>query len=224
MTPAMKDDLDLSELGAAVGFVRSGTSIELRDSWLTLENALEESTSYGPVRAARELTAIVTARKPGKEAVPLRALSALVSGRHSFSEFEPFFYFGLLPPPPLTAIEESIEFSRAMLELEADWDGEGASAIAKSTWERAVGFLRETALNLWTNCGVRIGAPLLVPVPDGSIDIHWKLANRELLINVPADASKWATYYGDNRHGGNTVEGQLDTNAPNHWLLVWLTE
>jgi hypothetical protein len=225
MTPAMTDDLDLPELGAPVGFGgRSGTSIELKNSWLTLENALEGSTSYGSLKAARELTTIVTGCKQGKEAVLLQPISSLILGRHTLSEFGPFFLFGLLPPPPLIAVEESIESSRGMLDLESDWDGEGASTIAKSTWERTVDFLRGTALNLWTKCGVRIGAPLLVPVPDGSIDIHWKLANRELLINVPADASKWATYYGDNRHGGNTVEGQLDTNAPNHWLLVWLTE
>jgi hypothetical protein len=64
----------------------------------------------------------------------------------------------------------------------------------------------------------------IVPVQDGSIDLHWKLPHRELLINISPTDDKWATYYGDNRLGWNTVEGKLDIQAPNQWLFVWLTE
>ncbi|OFW10423.1 MAG: hypothetical protein A3G20_03005 [Acidobacteria bacterium RIFCSPLOWO2_12_FULL_59_11] len=125
---------------------------------------------------------------------------------------------------PLEEAEQVIESSRAVLELEEDWDGEGASAITEETWQRAVTFLRRNALGLWEKKGVRVESPSIVPLNDGSLDIHWKVARKELLVNIPPDPGKRATYYGDNRQGGNVVEGDLDTDAPNHWLLVWLTE
>jgi hypothetical protein len=127
-------------------------------------------------------------------------------------------------PSPLKEIDEVVESSRRILELKHDWDGEGASPIAESTWRRAVEFLRGTAYTLWTKHNLRMERPSLVPVADGSIDLHWKLSNRELLVNIPTANDEWASYYGDNRLGGNTVRGKLDTGAPNRWLFVWLTE
>ena len=111
-----------------------------------------------------------------------------------------------------------------MLELEQDWDGEGTCAIKRETWERATKFLRNNAAVLWEKHGIQIQSPSIVPVNDGSIDIHWKVDRKELLVNIPPDPDKRASYYGDNKQGGSVVEGDLDTNAHNHWLLVWLTE
>jgi hypothetical protein len=130
----------------------------------------------------------------------------------------------LLPDHNLKEIDQLIESSRKMLELEENWDGEGASSIAESTWQRAVEFLRRNASILWTKYSLRIENPSIVPVPDGSIDLHWKLAGRELLINIPATQGNWASYYGDNKQGGNIVKVTLHAEAANHWLFVWLTE
>lgn len=125
---------------------------------------------------------------------------------------------------PLEDVDKVIHASRAILELKKDWDGEGASPIAEETWKRTVTFLRRNVLILWEKHGIRIESPSIVPLNDGSLDIHWKVVRRELLVNIPPDPGKRATYYGDNRQGGNVVEGDLDINAYNHWLLVWLTE
>ena len=125
---------------------------------------------------------------------------------------------------PLEEVDRVILSSRALLELKEDWDGEGASTISEETWNRAVRFLRNNAATLWEKYAKRAESPSIVPVNDGSIDIHWKIARRELLVNIPPNPGKRATYYGDNKQGGNVVEGDLDVGAQNHWLLVWLSE
>ena len=122
---------------------------------------------------------------------------------------------------PLKELDKILESSRRVLDLQHDWDGEGARPIAESTWRRAVDFLRRTADTLWSKHNLRMEGPSLVPLADGSLDLHWKLPNRELLVNIPATNEEWASFYGDNRLGGNTVEGKLNTEAPNQWLFVW---
>src|SRR5207249_3904112 len=117
-----------------------------------------------------------------------------------------------------------LESSRKMLEFAQDWDGEGASPIAESTWQRAANFLRQTASTLWTNYHLRLESPSIEPVADGSIDLHWKLSNRELLVNISPTDEKWADYYGDNKLGWNVVKGKFNTHARNLWLFIWLTE
>jgi hypothetical protein len=163
---------------------------------LIFEKFLQVSTSYGPRKAENELT----------KAICSHFITLPSSG----------FFSALME------INEAIKASAKMLELGEDWDGEGASRIAESTWERAAQFLRDTVSTLWTVYGRRTESPSIVPASDGSIDLHWKLPSRELLINIPSNREDQATYYGDNKLGWNTVEGRLDTNAPNPWLFVWL--
>ena len=187
--------LDLRLQGKRVALIEHWFALG-DDYWLLLDGALQGS-SYGPSKAAREL-----------------AGSIILCGT--------FFPSGVVFSP-LEEINDIIKSSRVMLDLEQDWDGEGASPIAESTWERAAEFMRKTASTLWTVHGRRMESPSLVPVADGSIDLHWKLPNRELLISIPARANALATYYGDDRRGWNIVEGKLDTHAPNQSLFVWLT-
>ncbi len=130
----------------------------------------------------------------------------------------------LAPPDSLQELDDLIESSREILALQRGWDGDDASPVEESTWERAVEFLRRNASALWTKYGRRIENPTLAPVADGSIDLHWKMSSHELLINIPTGESQWADYYGDNRQGGNIVKGTLDTKAANYWILVWLCE
>jgi hypothetical protein len=125
---------------------------------------------------------------------------------------------------PLRQVSEAVQASRELLGLREGWDGEGAAAISEETWKRATEFLFRNAQLLWNENGVRIEAPRIVPVPDGTLDIHWKVAKRELLVNIPSKAGERAKYYGDDGTGHHVVEGDLDTAAANHWLLMWLSE
>ena len=131
---------------------------------------------------------------------------------------------GSRSPQGLQDIDKIISSSRRLLDFKDNWDGEGAVRVQEQTWRRAVDFLRQNLTLLWEKHQIRAEPPSIVPVNDGSIDIHWKVEGRELLINIPPIPRKRATYYGDNKEGGNVVEGDFETDAQNHWLLVWLTE
>jgi hypothetical protein len=127
-------------------------------------------------------------------------------------------------PEALRHVCEAVHASRVLLGLGEGWNGEEATAISEETWRRATEFLSRNAQSLWREHGVRIEAPRIVPVPDGTLDIHWKVAKRELLVNIPAKTGERAKYYGDDGAGHHVVEGDLDTAAANHWLLMWLSE
>lgn len=122
-----------------------------------------------------------------------------------------------------TPIAAAIEASRAMLDLPDDWDGEGSPAYDEATWQRAVHFLVRHVLSFWEEYGTVPEAPKVRKGPQGSIDLHWRTANRELLINIPVAISEPIDFYGDDREGGHQVKGTLDPAETNLWLLRWLT-
>ena len=126
-------------------------------------------------------------------------------------------------PGPLAPIASAIVTSRAMLDLPDDWDGEGSPGYREDTWLHAVGFLVDNALGLLEEHGETIPMPKVRKGPMGSIDLHWRESDRELLVNIPAQEGAAADYYGDDRAGGHTVKGTLDPAEDNMWLLMWLT-
>ncbi len=105
-----------------------------------------------------------------------------------------------------------------------NWDGEAATAISETTWQRAADFVLRSSAELCNRFQVSPGVPDLAPVPDGSVDIDWRLNGHELIVNVPKDQSAPAAYYGDDGAGSRSIKGKLDLNAPNQWLFFWLTE
>ena len=120
-------------------------------------------------------------------------------------------------------IREAVERSREILTWEDNWDGEGSPGFSEAAWLRAVGFLMDNAERLWRKYRTPIQAPEILPGPDGSIDIHWKTEHHELLVNIPANQSELASFYGDDsaRHA---IKGKLDTDSDSRWLLMWLAE
>lgn len=87
---------------------------------------------------------------------------------------------------------------------------------------RAASFLRDNALHLGGEGPVPAGAPVISPVGDGSIDIHWRDERRQLLINVPAAGDEPIEFYGDDR-GRTVVKGIVDPSVSTRWLFAWLT-
>lgn len=77
------------------------------------------------------------------------------------------------------------------------------------------------ARQAWKSRGIRLDAPDLLLGPDGSVDLHWKGAGYEMLVNVPADLSAPITYYGDDTLG-NSAKGNI-ASGKNWGLLLWLT-
>ena len=120
------------------------------------------------------------------------------------------------------ALTQVIERSRAMLERELDED-EAQAPYTEETWTRAAEFLRRNAKWVWDTHGVVLDAPDILPGPDGSIDLHWDYPGYEMLINIPADASAEAGFYGDAR-ARTPIKGKFDANTINDRLLLWLTK
>lgn len=143
-----------------------------------------------------------------------------------FSRFELLSTIGdsVSIPLPLRHLSTAIAESRKMLDYEDDWDGEGSPGYEEATWRRAVGLLLRCASAAWHEERTRVEAPRITNGPMGSVDIHWALPQRELLVNVPADPEAAPDFYGDNRAGEFAIKGSLDLTRDNRWLAVWLAE
>lgn len=120
----------------------------------------------------------------------------------------------------LIPLDEIIEASRAILELEVDED-EAQAPYAEETWTRAVEFLRRNAKWVWDTFSRVIDLPEILPGPGGSIDLHWDYPGYEMLINIRADPNAKAGFYGDDR-GQMCIKTKFDLNTFNHGLLLWL--
>lgn len=119
-------------------------------------------------------------------------------------------------------LEKVIKESQKLLQLEDNWDEEGSSGYSEITLNKAVKFLKDNAINYFKNSGVWVTAPEICPGPDGSIDLLWKLEDRELLINIPVDENQSATYYGDDSKNNNVTKGKLNLTEKHEWILMWL--
>ncbi len=120
-------------------------------------------------------------------------------------------------------IEKAITSSRGILDLNEDWDDQGSAAYKQATWQRACDFLeRQTRLARETFRS-NLPAPRILPGPDGSIDVHWKTPRLELLVNIPEDQNKLATFYGDD-FGNLAIRGNLNPAEAKTALVAWLLE
>lgn len=127
--------------------------------------------------------------------------------------------------PEINSLREAIDKSRSILELKDNWDDAGSVGYSESTWNRTQGFLMKNALKLWRSHKTCFDAPKILPGPEGSIDLHWKTANRELLINVPARSQEFVSYYGDDNREGteNAIRGKdLESSTDAEWIFLWL--
>jgi hypothetical protein len=118
-------------------------------------------------------------------------------------------------------IGEAIESSRWILDLDHDWDEQGSSAYSQVTWQRACRFLILQAKRAHQVSGRELPPPKIQPGPEASIDLHWKMERFELLVNIPSDPSKPATFYGDD-YGDLCIRGNLNPSEPIPGLIVWL--
>lgn len=125
------------------------------------------------------------------------------------------------PQVPQLRLEAEIERSKEILELQDDWDGEGAVGYSPATLDRAILFLKEHRAGLWRSYGSRLPVPTIGPGPVGSIDLYWKQRDWELLINIPADIQESATFYG-NKYGSQKIKGAFDPAKFTSAIAVWL--
>ncbi len=118
-------------------------------------------------------------------------------------------------------LENEIERAREMLDLEEDWDGEGSPAYSQDTFELAVSFLTAHSKHLWDSACLHPPVPRIAPGPNGSIDLHWKREAWELLVNIPANVTDMAVFYGDD-YGVQKIRGSIDPKQVNFGIATWL--
>lgn len=112
---------------------------------------------------------------------------------------------------------ESFFDEEKLLAFKGDPEDENFVPISKETLERVKQFL--TPLFIMFPAGSC--TPRILPGPDGSVDIHWKSPQKELLINVPADKGAPVPFYGDD-YGKLSIKGTIETNSLHPAVLMWL--
>ena len=121
----------------------------------------------------------------------------------------------------LASVKAALAAARWMLAPAPDVEVEGFTPCSKDTWDRMESFLTRHTREFLRSFRKVIPAPEILPGPKGSIDILWKSPLCELLVNIPTDPSKPATFYGDDKES-MTIKGHLDPSRPNPGLLAWL--
>lgn len=92
---------------------------------------------------------------------------------------------------------------------------------SEETLKRAVQFLTEHLLAIWSRYGIIVPVPRIGPGPGGSVDLYWKQPSWELLINIPTDSHAPASFYGDN-YGKQRIRGNLELRQFNLGIATWL--
>jgi len=129
-------------------------------------------------------------------------------------------------PPPrteCTPLLEAVYSSVHLLELPEDFDQEGSPGYSAETWRRAIGFLLSLAGALHERDAIALPRPKILPAGAGSIDLHWKSSQYELLVNVPANPQLPVEYYGDNARGQMPIESHCPATAPDRKLVAWVS-
>jgi hypothetical protein len=99
---------------------------------------------------------------------------------------------------------------------------EESLAYSRETLNLAIVFLRVQSSQFRKMYSFCPPVPQIGPGPNGSVDLHWKQDNWELLINIPSDKSEQASFYGDD-YGTQRIRGTLHPRKINYGIIAWLT-
>lgn len=121
-------------------------------------------------------------------------------------------------------IADDVLASRALLDLDDDWDDRGSPGYADSTWLRAVDLLIRLADGLRTHHATRLATADVLPGSAGHIGLELRTDRKRLLLSVPPIPDISVRYYGHDTPKTTTTKGTLDLTLPLDWLLAWLAE
>ncbi|HEX9988460.1 MAG TPA: hypothetical protein VGE45_08290 [Chloroflexia bacterium] len=121
--------------------------------------------------------------------------------------------------------ELSAELTRSerLLMLEPNWDGEDSPGYTPEVLDRARHLIELTVKQLFDQPRVEKVVPSIDAGPNGSIDVYWQNADRELLVNIPAAEGELAEFYGTDDTGAQ-VKGKLDPGTAQGWLVAWIAK
>lgn len=118
-------------------------------------------------------------------------------------------------------IDDVLAHAQQLSNLEDDWDDQGSQGYAKETLDRVAVVLRRFAELTRRRSGARLVAPSVNPAAEGSIDLFWESEGHRLLINIPEDPERAASFYGE-ASSGDTIGGVAPDLTRREDLLTWL--
>ncbi len=121
-------------------------------------------------------------------------------------------------------IRTAVQSARALTELGENWDGEGSQGYSLNTWRRVKKFMVTHAFVSQSLFRATLPVPAINPADQGSMDVFWRLNDRQLLVNFPAEETAPITYYGQNDRGDNTISGRTTGRERRLDLVAWLIQ
>lgn len=97
----------------------------------------------------------------------------------------------------LKDIAAAIQSSLELLDLQENWDDEGANATNIFAFENAVTFLSNYSQYIFNIYKIIIDAPVIDILRDGSISVFWETKNTRFLIIFKKAKSDYSFYYGE---------------------------
>lgn len=119
------------------------------------------------------------------------------------------------------ALDIELRRIESMIEHPDYTDEEDFPSFSITTLFRAKSFLLAQSKQFHKIFGYFPPVPQIGAGPNGSVDLYWKKTGWELLINIPAEDGKMATFYGDD-YGLQKIKGSLDPNSFHYGIVPWL--
>src|SRR5450755_3365262 len=101
-------------------------------------------------------------------------------------------------PHALKNIVDAISESKYLLELEEDWDDEGANVTTFETYKNAVDFVI-TSSKFLNNYNSKLEKPFIDITRDGSISVQWDTPKASFFIIFKKNNKEYAYYYGQEK-------------------------
>lgn len=233
--PNSPDPLEVEDLGVQTGWSGCKPWREMQPAGFPIPHSHEdwsELPAIAPQDFARlavevaemreqfsqQLSEIQQKLSQGKERF-LRSRSGKRAGKDASQRVLPFL------PTDMSPISDAIENSKAIFSRPPDPSDDLALTCSQETWWRAIKILTDHALAVWEKAKAVIRSPVISAGPDGSVDLYWTAKPYGLLLNVPADPTQPATYFGDDATNpdSNRTSGKLDsTKLIDPGVLMWL--
>lgn len=118
------------------------------------------------------------------------------------------------------SLKEAIAAAEKEFAQEAEADSDAASAPDHAAWANAQAYLLQLEQELREK-NAPMSIPAIGPGPQGTVDLHWKNDQFELLINV-SGKNTTATFYAENRDTSLYVKGRFDTQQRSAELFLWV--
>jgi len=126
-------------------------------------------------------------------------------------------------PEQLRHIYDEIIDSFYILELEQNWDDQGALPIPIEVFRSSIQLLVDYSLAALKVHNTIIDTPEINPGPDGSIDLSWRTNQARLLINVKlVKGETKIRFYRDHYNNEKSNRGDLYLDIIDESFLIWM--